>query len=239
MSELTQETICGLQTVVLNAHRPTIEKCVIICHGFGAPGQDLVPIGQEMINNHGGLENTVFLFPAGPVELDPQYDARAWWMLDMVRLQKLMESGDARDLKNESPPQLSPCAATIESLIEHACQRFKLNRSKIAIGGFSQGAMLTTHVALTTDKPVGGLIVWSGALINQLQWQQSLQSPPPTQIIQSHGTTDPVLPYNNALELNKLLSSSGMAASFHSFNGPHTISPVAIKEAALMIRNLA
>lgn len=235
MIELTQESICGLNTVVLNSESPNIEKCAIICHGFGAPGKDLVPVGQEMINAFDGLENTAFLFPAGPVQLDPQYDARAWWMLDMARLQTLMESGDARDLKNELPPELPLCAKMIDSLIDHACKRFNIERSKIVIGGFSQGAMLTTHVALTATDPVGGLIIWSGALINQSQWQQALASPPPTQVVQSHGKNDPVLPYNNAMELSELLASHGVESSFYPFNGPHTISPVAIEEAAAMI----
>lgn len=238
MIELTQESICGLNTVILNSQCTTVEKCAIICHGFGAPGKDLVSIGQEMIDSYDGLENTVFIFPAGPVQLDPQYDARAWWMLDMARLQTLMESGDDRDLKNEEPPQLPQCAILINDLIDHACHRYQLDRSKIVIGGFSQGAMLTTHVALTSEDPVGGLIIWSGALINQTQWQHALQSPPPTQVVQSHGKNDPVLPYNNAMELSTMLSSNGLESSFYPFNGPHTISPVAIEEAAAMIQGL-
>lgn len=238
MSNLLQESICGLNTVVLNSEVDQVEKCAIICHGFGAPGMDLVPIGQEMIDAFEGTKNTAFLFPAGPVQLDPQYDARAWWMLDMARLQTLMESGDHRDLKNESPPQLPRCAGLIEELINYATKRFAIDRTKVVIGGFSQGAMLTTHVALTTDQPVGGLIVWSGALINEPNWQKALKSPPPTLVVQSHGKIDPVLPYDNAVELGELLAEKGLNAGFFPFNGPHTISPVAIEEAAAMIARL-
>lgn len=238
MIEITQESICGLNTVILNSESPNIEKCAIICHGFGAPGKDLVPVGQEMINAFEGLENTAFLFPAGPVQLDPQYDARAWWMLDMARLQTLMESGDTRDLKKEMPPELPQCAELINDLIDHACERFTIDRSKIVIGGFSQGAMLTTHVALTTAQPVGGLIIWSGALINQQQWEEALLSPPPTHVVQSHGKNDPVLPYTNAMELSELMAAKGVDSAFYPFNGPHTISAVAIEEAAAMIDSL-
>ncbi len=238
MKNLLQESICGLNTIVLNSETDPIERCVIICHGFGAPGADLVPVGQEMIGAYEGLKNTAFLFPSGPVELDPLYDARAWWMLDMVRLQKLMENGDHRDLKNESPQQLPRCAEMIEALINHATERFGIDRSKIVIGGFSQGAMLTTHVALTTDRPVGGLIIWSGALINETLWQDALKNPPPTLVVQSHGKIDPVLPYDNAVELYALLENREMDAAFYPFNGPHTISPVAIEEAAAMIQRV-
>ena len=48
---------------------------VVLVHGFGAPGDDLVPLADEISAPAG----TRFVFPAAPLSLGP--DSRAWWMI--------------------------------------------------------------------------------------------------------------------------------------------------------------
>jgi len=139
----------------------------IICHGFGAGGDDLVPLAEEMVRADDKLQNVAFLFPAGPLDLSQLagFESRAWWMIDMEKIQSLAMKGEFRELKSESPEDLPKCNQMIRGVIDHVCQEFSIPKSKIVLGGFSQGAMLTTDVALTLDEPVGGLLIWSGTVI--------------------------------------------------------------------------
>src|SRR5688500_15180988 len=58
---------------------------VVLLHGFGAPGEDLVPLFRVL-----DVPREVrFVFPAAPIELPlPLTDARAWWMIDLAEMEE-------------------------------------------------------------------------------------------------------------------------------------------------------
>src|SRR5688500_7344014 len=72
---------------------------ILLCHGFGAPGDDLVPLARVV---DVGREVRWF-FPEAPHELDLGYGmtGRAWWNIDMVRLQEMLMRGQGRQLAVE------------------------------------------------------------------------------------------------------------------------------------------
>ena len=56
---------------------------VLLLHGFGAPGDDLVSLADVLTVPAG----TRFVFPEGPLSLSfGPSDARAWWLIDMARI---------------------------------------------------------------------------------------------------------------------------------------------------------
>lgn len=62
---------------------------VVLCHGFGAPGTDLVGLAQPLLMAEAVLaERAVFLFPVAPLDLAAQGmpGGRAWWLVDLERL---------------------------------------------------------------------------------------------------------------------------------------------------------
>ena len=85
---------------------------VILLHGFGAPGNDLVPLA-EFLNVPTG---TRFLFPEGPLTLSfgPR-DARAWWLIDMARMAQDQAAGRPRDLSNEVPKGLALAQGAVKT----------------------------------------------------------------------------------------------------------------------------
>src|SRR4051812_9883368 len=61
---------------------------VVLLHGYGAPGTDLVSLGREL-----AVPSDVrFVFPEGPLDLGFG-GARAWWPIDMARLQERFDAG--------------------------------------------------------------------------------------------------------------------------------------------------
>jgi phospholipase/carboxylesterase len=83
------------------------ELVALFCHGFGAPGTDLVPLGAELFQLNPALAGRVtFVFPEAPLSLAEQGmpGGRAWWHLDVMRLMLAAESGDFSEYRHQVPP---------------------------------------------------------------------------------------------------------------------------------------
>src|SRR5580698_9241141 len=80
---------------------------ILLCHGYGAPGNDLVPLGR-VIDAGTGVR---WFFPEAPIELP--WGGRAWWNLDLLRLQELALRGQRRLLAGETPDGLDDARAAL------------------------------------------------------------------------------------------------------------------------------
>jgi phospholipase/carboxylesterase len=193
---------------------------VILLHGFGAPGNDLVPLA-DVLNVPTG---TRFVFPEGPLSLSfgPR-DARAWWLIDMARMAQDQAAGRPRDLSNEIPKGLAPARDTMLTFLKEVERQFGADPRKTVLGGFSQGAMLTCDAMLHTDRPYAGLVQLSGNLLAQPIWSPLMPKRKGLSAFQSHGVQDEILPYIGASRLRDALSQSGLAVEWHRFRGGHEI----------------
>ena len=82
--------IAGLSVEVFQATQTAPTAAVIFCHGFGAPGDDLVGLAPELVRAVPALRDVRFYFPAAPLTLEMGFgDSRAWWLIDMGAIQKL------------------------------------------------------------------------------------------------------------------------------------------------------
>jgi len=194
---------------------------VVLLHGFGAPGDDLVPFHRVMRVPR----ETRFAFPAAPLEtyMMPGVDSRAWWHIDMMRLQEAIERGDMRDLSTEEPEGLDEARAKMDAFLTQI--RADLKPSKLVLGGFSQGSMLSMDLALRTSHAIDALVILSGTLLAQDVWVPKMTALKGKPIFQSHGTHDPLLPYALAERLKTELVSAGADVKFVPFRGAHEIPP--------------
>lgn len=191
---------------------------VVLLHGFGAPGDDLVPLWR-MIK---GAPNTRFVFPAAPLELPYQYaGGRAWWMIDLNRFESVLRAGRPRELTREIPPGLAPAREKMLALLEKLNQ--ELSPKKLFLGGFSQGAMLSCDIALRSETPLSGLILMSGTLLAADEWLSLMHQRRGLRVFMSHGTHDPLLPYAFSEELREYLTKAGLSVTWVSFPGGHEI----------------
>jgi len=212
-----------------------INSALVCCHGYGAPGTDLVSLGAEFVRANPKLKNTRFYFPEAPLELAMMFGARAWWNIDMARLEEAMQSGKTREMRSEVPEGLKSARQKLERTLDLIAQEFNLPFSKIVVGGFSQGAMLTTDVALQSAERFGGLMVLSGALINEEVWAQKASKRSGFKVFQSHGTQDPILGYAQSQDLKALFEKAEFENTFVSFDGGHTIAQNALLKAAAFL----
>jgi len=220
----------------------------VLCHGYGAPGSDLVGVVSEWVRL---LESDAakfrFLCPIAPHSLAElgMPGGRAWWPLNMARMMQAIQARRFDDLHNETPPGLDESRTALSSLIVAARKELAEQNScstaaiPMALGGFSQGAMLTMDTALRGDAgPPDYLMQFSGTVICQQTWKSLLPRLADTRVYQSHGTLDQILPFSSAERLRDLLAGAEIKAQFHPFDGPHTIDGDAVATTAMDLKRL-
>ena len=213
----------------------------VFCHGYGAPGTDLVPLGQMLTELEPQLSERVrFIFPEAPHDLADlgMYGGRAWWNLDIFQLQQAVASGQYRDLVNESPAELPETREYFQQMLTECAAATGLPPGRTILGGFSQGAMLSLDACLHAKERPAGLVYWSGSYINQQEWRERMTRLSGLPVYQSHGRYDPILPFNLAVQLKDDLTTAGNPVQFLEFAGQHEIPLLALKQTAEFLRKL-
>jgi phospholipase/carboxylesterase len=192
----------------------------MLLHGFGAPGDDLVPLA-DAINVPA---ETRWLFPEAPLSLNMGFgDSRAWWIVDFAKIQEDRAAGRIRDLSVETPQGLALARDRLLAFLKELPRQLPIDYKRTVVGGFSQGAMLTCDAVLHTDYPFAGLVQLSGNLLAQSVWSPLMPKRKGLPAFQSHGTLDDILAHIGAERLRDALSQSGLAVEWHSFRGGHEI----------------
>ena len=211
--------------------------CVLL-HGFGAPGDDLVALAQYIPLPDPSLVR--FVFPAAPIELGGLYgDSRAWWRLDLARLEQDLRTGAVRDRRGEVPDGLVEARKQVDAFLTALKARYSIDDSKLVLGGFSQGAMLSLDAALHRATPPAALILMSGTLIAESEWRPLYAKLDNVPVLQSHGRADSLLPFMIAEILRDDLTAAGAKVTFIPFNGGHEIPPPVLLQAGKLLAQLA
>ena len=238
-------TIASVPCRVVQQDSTPPELIVVLCHGFGAPGDDLVGLGAELLEAIPALGPHVrFVFPSAPLTLAHlgMGPGRAWWMIDMERLMaRQMGAGPeeiVQHLAKEVPEGLANARKLLLGLLSELMAQTKLPMSRIVLGGFSQGAMLATEVTLRLEEAPAALIAFSGALINQADWEKRAPLRKGLKVLQAHGRQDPILPFETGTGLRDLLTKAGLSVDFVPFNGGHTITLEALRKLGALLEGL-
>jgi len=193
---------------------------VVLLHGFGAPGDDLVPLADVIQVPTG----TRWLFPEAPLSLNMGFgDSRAWWIIDFARIQEDRAAGRIRDLSVEIPQGLALARERFLAFLKELPRQLSIDYKKTVIGGFSQGAMLTCDAVLRSDYPFAGLVQLSGNLLAKEVWTPLMPTRKGLPVFQSHGIQDDILPHIGAERLRDALTHSGLVVEWHTFRGGHEI----------------
>ncbi len=205
---------------------------VMLLHGFGAPGDDLVPLANVIRIANG----TRWFFPEAPLSLNMGFgDSRAWWIIDYARIQEDRDAGRIRDLSVEIPQGLALARERLLDFLKELPRQLSIDYKKTVIGGFSQGAMLTCDAVLHTDYPFAGLVQLSGNLLAQSVWSPLMSKRKGLSVFQSHGRQDDILPYRGAERLRDALTQSGLIAEWHNFHGGHEIPDLVLRRLGTFI----
>jgi phospholipase/carboxylesterase len=219
----------------------TPELAVVICHGYGAPGTDLLDFATMFLGADPRIADSVqFIVPEAPLSLESigMPGGRAWWHLDVEKLVRATQLGEFRNLRDDNPDGLPEAREQLQQVISHIQATTGLPMSKIVLAGFSQGSMLSTDVALRSEEPPAALVVWSGTLLCESIWRELAAKRGSLRVLQSHGHTDQILPFEASGWLRELFESSGFDVEFIEFPGVHTIPMEALQRTAELLVDL-
>ncbi|MBW3541270.1 MAG: phospholipase [Planctomycetes bacterium] len=214
---------------------------VVLCHGFGAPGTDLVPLADELVRREPRLAKSVrFVFPAAPLDLSAGGlpASRAWWMLDVEELMAAVESGQTRILRDRVPPGLAEASHALTGAVQELSRDTGVPLSLFVLGGFSQGAMVSLDVALRLPEKPAGVALFSGTLLAESEWRPLAFARGGLTVVLSHGRQDQILPFFGAEWLRDLLIEAGWEVDFVPFDGFHSIPPTAVERFASLLERL-
>jgi phospholipase/carboxylesterase len=207
---------------------------VVLLHGFGAPGADLVPLGHALR----APEGTRFVFPEAPIDLGPEYlGGRAWWWINLEERLRRQALGGERDVA-DVPDGLDAARAKVDALLGELEDGVPPAPGKMVLGGFSQGATLSLDVALRSARPLAGLILMSGTHIAARQWAMRLDARRGLPVLMSHGRDDQLLPFSVAEGLRDKLTESGLPVEWVPFGGGHGIPANVLDRASAFLRRV-
>lgn len=187
-------------------------ELVVLLHGFGAKGDDLLPLARAL-----GRPGVRFLLPAAPRD---QGNGRAWWSLNPPD-RPAHAWTDALPAGHQEHRQVQAAREAVQALLRRAKERYAPTR--VALVGFSQGAMLALHVALSGEPPVDRVAALSGVLLaDSLPALRSRAIRRPAVFV-AHGRQDPVLGFGGGERIQSILVAHGVPVTFHAFEGGHQI----------------
>ena len=127
---------------------------------------------------------------------------------------------------------MAKARAMMLKAIDELTAQTGLPMSKVVLGGFSQGAMIMTDVALRLPEAPAALAILSGTLLVEDVWRQKAKARAGLAVFQSHGRVDPILRFDAAERLRDLLTELGSPPEWVAFDGPHAIPLVVLRKLA-------
>jgi len=191
---------------------------VVLMHGFGAPGTDLVGLWRVL----DVPLDLRFAFPEAPHEVPGLLGARAWWMVDFARAEQAMADGP-RSYAAEIPPGMEPATDQVVQMIEAMQEELGVPDERLIVGGFSQGSMAACNAVFTRNATPGGLLILSGTPVNLDAWRAGMAQKRQMPVFQSHGMNDPLLSFQAAQELRDQMRDAGLSTEWVPFRGGHEI----------------
>ncbi|WP_100934768.1 alpha/beta hydrolase [Candidatus Chlamydia corallus] len=212
------------------------DPVIILCHGYGSMADNLTFFPS--ICSFSQLRPT-WIFPNGILPLDNDFQGgRAWFPLNVLLLQELstLYANGAENLKEKYDELFDVDLDSPKEALEKLINSLNRPYNEIIIGGFSQGAIMTTHLVLTSQNPYAGALIFAGARLFNKGWGQGIRECAQVPFLQSHGHQDEILPYILGTHLHDLLSTK-LNGEFVSFRGGHKIPSIAFQKMQTMIPN--
>ncbi|WP_138379651.1 alpha/beta hydrolase [Luteithermobacter gelatinilyticus] len=198
------------------------EKLVILSHGYGSNGYDLISLVPHLQRV---LPRAVFLSPNAPEPCPGAPMGYQWFPLSTLSHEERLNG----TLK---------AAPVLHQFIDQELARYGLEDQDLILVGFSQGTMMSLHVGLRRKTTICGILGFSGAMTLSEGWQEEITSKPPVLLV--HGAQDDVVPVQMMYNAKEALESVGVRVDSHVSQGiAHSIGPDGLQKAMEFLRGIA
>lgn len=196
----------------------TSDKAIVVLHGYGASFQDLAPL-HRYLDPTGEFS---WYFIDGPLSVDVGMGmmGKAWFPIDMMGLQTALATGTFEKVfADHSPEGLEEITNKVLGFLKSLKEDF----SKVFLGGFSQGSMVSSSVIMKDKDSADKLFLLSSTIYDEKRFESDAKNFSAIPTFQSHGSADPVLPVSMANKLNTVLKDIVEEYEYHPFSGGHEI----------------
>ena len=171
---------------------------VVLLHGYGADGNDLIGLAEHWREF---LPGAAFVAPNAPDRVPGASSGFQWFPISQI---------DPHEMQNG----VAAAAPGIESFLDAELAQLGLAPERLVLAGFSQGTMLALHVGLRRAVPPAAIIGFSGLLA----------APPPAEgrrppILLTHGDADTVIPVSAMFAAATALGAAGAPVQWHLTRG--------------------
>lgn len=200
------------------------EYLIVVLHGYGANGQDLIGLSGHL---HQAVPSAMIVAPDAPDTVDgapPGYAGYQWFPITRL-----------------SPDEMwlgvLAAAPTMNAFIDAELASHGLGHDKLILVGFSQGTMLSLHVGLRRETPPLGIVGFSGALAGPEHLPGEIAGTPPVLLV--HGDADDVVPVQALANARAALGAADVPTQWHISTGTaHGIAPDGLEKAVGFLSSL-
>ncbi len=198
------------------------KSALVFVHGYGADGQDLLSLAGPL-GTH--LPDTVFYAPDAPEPCRNNPFGFQWFPIPW-----LDGSSEA-----EARQSMGRSITLLDAFLDKVLTDEGLPANKLALVGFSQGTMMSLHVAPRRPEPVAAVVGFSGRLLAPELLATETRSRPPVLLV--HGDADEVVPVASLPEAADALTAAGFEVYSHVSRGTaHGIAPDGLSLALSFVR---
>ena len=196
---------------------------VIFLHGYGADGNDLLGLADPLSPH---MPDTAFVAPDAhdPCTNNPmgfQWAPIPW--LD----------GSSEE---QAKAAMLASIADVNAMIDGLLSELELTPDRLILLGFSQGCMISLHIAPQRAGTISGVVGISGRLLVPETLEAEAVSKPPIMLI--HGDADDVVPFASMHEAGQALTGAGFEVYAHVMKGTgHGIAPDGLSVALAFMRD--
>jgi phospholipase/carboxylesterase len=110
------------------------------------------------------------------------------------------------------------------SFIDYATDQYSIDRSRLYLLGFSQGAILAKTLGLRLGNRIKGIVALSGYIPKFVKEEYNIKPVDQLSVFISHGEFDNILPYEWGVESNHYFQELGSNVTFKTYQEGHTVS---------------
>jgi phospholipase/carboxylesterase len=172
---------------------------VVLCHGYGADGNDLIGLAPHWQRL---LPTVAFVAPNAPEPCAGAPGGYQWFpisRLDPTEMRRGVESA----------------AELLNTFLDAELARLELPPERLALVGFSQGTMMSLHVGLRRPVKPACIVGFSGTLAGEAP-KAGADCPP---VLLIHGDADPMIPVQALFVSAASLGAAGVAVEWHISRG--------------------
>ncbi len=167
-------------------------QLVVFLHGVGADGADLIDLAPYFAER---LPDADFVAPNAPWPYDMAPFGYQWFSLQ-DRSPEVLERG------------VRAAAPILDAFLDRELAARGLTDAALALVGFSQGTMMSLHVAPRRAAPCAAVVGFSGRLVAPDRLPDELRTRPPVLLV--HGEDDEVVPVHSLAAARLGLESAGL-----------------------------